>query len=274
MKRNHTGQRCLSAVLAALCLVRAGAAMAEDDLKGVLAKPYVTVNGEALPNAQAELLLREQMARGAADSQELRNGVREALLNQALMVQEARKAGLDKDPLVQAQIALAQKNVLAQVWQQKVLGDAPVEENEIKAEYDRLIARLGDKEYLVRHLLVNEESTAKLLIEKLQAGGKIANLAAEYSRDASTKSKGGLVDWSSLANFPPPFAEAVAKLGKGKFAPQPVRTELGWHVLQLEDARPFKAPTLEAVKPQLAQIVARRTLEVRLKAVKDEAKVQ
>ena len=268
-------QKYLKQTLATIfCLASIGSAMAEDDLKAALAKPYVTVNGQAQPNAQAEILLREQIARGAPDSQELRDGVREALVNQALMEQEARKAGLDKELLVQAQIALAQKNILAQAWQQKVLGETPIKDEELKAEYDRQLARLGDKEYLVRHLLVNDEATAKLLVEKLQAGARMADLAKEYSRDAATQDKGGLTGWTSLANYLPPVAEAVAKLGKGKFAPQPVHSELGWHVMQLEDTRPFKAPTLEALKPQLTQIVARRVLEARLKTLNDGAKVQ
>ena len=186
------------------CSISLNAAAAEDDIKAALAKPYVTVNGQEQPTAQAEILLREQTMRGAPDSQALRDGVREVLVNQTLMEQEARKVGLDKEPLVQAQIA-----------------------------------RVGDKEYLVRHLLVGDEATAKLLIEKLQSGGKIADLAKEYSRDAATQDK-------------------------GKFAPQPVHTELGWHVLQLEDTRPFKAPTLEAINPQLTQLVARRLLQARV----------
>lgn len=254
---DHVKHKTLNQVVAViLCLVVTNALAAEDDVKIQLAKPYVTVNGAVQPNARAEILLREQLGRGVADSKELRDGVREMLINQSLMEQEARKAGLDKDPLVQAQIDLAQQNVLAQTWQQKVLSELTIKDDEIKSEYDKQVARLGDKEYLIRHLLVADESIAKLLIEKLQSGSKMADLAKEYSRDAATKDKGGLTDWTNMANFLPPIAEAVAKLARGKFTLQPVQSNLGWHILQLDDTRPFKAPALDVLKPQLTQIIA------------------
>ena len=245
-----------------------------DDVKNTLTKPYVTVNGVVQTNARAEILLREQLARGVVDSQELRGGVRDTLINMALMEQQAHSAGLDKDILVQAQLELARQNILAQVWQQKVLSEVTFSESELQAEYAIQVARLGDKELLVRHLLVSDETTAKLLLEKLQSGSPLSELAKEYSRDASTQSRGGLTDWTLPVNLLPEVAQAVAKLSKGKFTPQAVHSALGWHILQLEDTRVFKAPSLEELKGQLNQILARRVIDMRLKSVRNIAKVQ
>lgn len=250
------------------------AVAADDDAKSALAKPYVTVNGTIQPTALAEVLLREQIARGVQDSQQLRDGVRDILIKQALMEQEARKAGLDKEVLVQAQIELARQNVLAQAWQQKLLGEHKITDDDLKAEYDRQVARLGDKEYLIRQLLVADESTAKLLIEKIQSGAKMADLAKEYSIDPGTKNNGGLTDWTAQGNLLPPLAEAVKTLSKGKVAAHAVKTDAGWHVLQLEDVRPFKAPSMRELKPQLTMIVARRYLDAQLKALQDKAVVK
>ncbi len=269
MKFNFLNQ----AVAAVCCLTCLCATAADDGVKANLAKPYVTVNGQVQPNVLAELLLREQIARGAPDSKELRSGVRDSLVNLALMEQQARSAGLDKDTVVHAQVELARQNILAQAWQQKVLSETTISDADLQSEYAIQVARLGDKEILIRHLLVNDESTAKLLIEKLQAGSKIAVLAKEYSRDASTQNKGGLADWTLPLNVQPSVAETVLKLGKGKFALQPVHSESGWHVLQLEDTRPFTAPPLTELKPQLSQIIARRVIETRLKALRKDAKV-
>jgi peptidyl-prolyl cis-trans isomerase C len=191
-----------------------------------------------------------------------------------MMAQEARKAALDKEPLVQAQIDLARQAILAQAWQQKVLSEVVVKDDEVKAEYQRQLTRLGAQEYLIRHLLVADESTAKLLIEKLQVGSKMADLTAEYSRDASTQARGGLTDWTPGGNLLPPVLDAVAKLSKGNLAAQAVRSAAGWHVLQLEDKRAFTRPTLEALTPQLTQIVARQALEARVQALKAQTKVQ
>jgi peptidyl-prolyl cis-trans isomerase C len=238
------------------------------------AKPFITVNGEIQSNTRAEVLLREQLGRGVPDSADLRSAVREQLVNQAMMAQEARKSGLDKEPLVQAQIELARQNILSQAWQQKVLGETTVKDEDLQAEYKAQLTRLGTQEYLVRHLLVADETTAKLLIEKLQSGVKMADLAAQYSRDSSTQSRGGLTDWTPVGHLLAPVAQAVTQLDKGKLAAQPVRTDAGWHVLQLDDKREFKAPALEAVKPLLMQIIARRALEARAQVLKAQSKVQ
>jgi len=256
------------------CIDAVSAIAADDETKTALAKPYVTVNGTVQPTAYAEVLLREQIARGVPDSQQLRDSVRDILIKQALMEQEARKAGLDKEVLVQAQIDLSRQNILAQAWQQKVLSEHKISDDDIKAEYEKQVARLGDKEYLIRQLLVADESTAKLLIEKIQSGTKMADLAKEYSIDPGTKSNGGLTDWTAQGNLLPQLAEVVKTLPKGKVAAHAVKTDAGWHIVQLEDVRPFKAPSMQDLKPQLNVIVARRFLDAQVKALQDKANIK
>jgi len=244
------------------------------DASATFSKAYVTVNGQAQSNARAEMLLREQLARGAGDTAELRQGVREALINQALMTQEARKAKLDANPLLQAQMELAQQNVLAQAWQQQVLSEAPVKEEDLKAEYDRQIARMGDKDYFLRHLLVTQEATARLLLEKVQSGAKMADLAKEYSQDAQSRERGGMTDWVNAADLAPALAESVKTASKGQLMNKLIKTDAGWHVLQVEDVRAFKAPAFAETKPQLATIVARLALDARMKLLRQQAKIQ
>lgn len=246
----------------------------QESVQALLSQPAVTVNGEAQPNARAEVLLREQLARGVADSPELRNSVRDTMVNQAIMAQEARKLGLDKNLLVQAQMDLAQQNILALAWQQTVLMETRVSDEAVQAEYNSQVARLGKQEYLVRHVLVADEATARTVLDRMKRGAKMADLAAEFSRDNQTKGRGGLSEWTAVGNFLPPVAEAVAKLTKGKLAPQPVQTAQGWHVIQLEDQRALTPPTLEASKNQIVDRLARQALEAKAVALKAAARVQ
>jgi peptidyl-prolyl cis-trans isomerase C len=249
-------------------------ASAPSDVQAQLAKPFVTINGQAVSNAQAEVLLREQLSRGASDSPELRQAVRQILVNQTLMAQQAKTAGLAANPLVQAQMALAQQNVLAQAWQQQELSALAIKEADLKAEYDSQVARLGDTDYLIRHLLVKEEATAKLLLEKINAGSKVADLARDYSQDAQTRERGGLTDWTNAAALSPTLAAAVKATNKGKVASQPIQTDAGWHVLQVEDSRAAKFASQEEAKPQLAGAIARRLMEDRLKALQSQARIE
>jgi peptidyl-prolyl cis-trans isomerase C len=247
---------------------------AVDDVQAELAKPFVTVNGQAVPNAQAEVLLREQLSRGVPDTPELRQGVRQMLINQTLMAQQAQAAGLTANPLVQAQMALAQQNVLTQAWQQQELNTLTIKDADLKAEYEGQVAKLGDTDYLIRHLLVKEEATAKLLLEKINAGSKVADLTRDYSQDAQTLERGGLTDWTNAAALSPALAAAVKATTKGKVASKPVQTDAGWHVLQVEDSRPAKFATLEEAKPQLTSLLVRRQSDERLKALQAQARIE
>ena len=173
-----------------------------------------------------------------------------------------------------AQTELAQQNILAQAWQQQVLSESPPKEEDLKAEYDRQIARTGDKDYLIRHLLVTQEATAKLLFDKIQAGAKIADLSKEYSQDPQSRERGGLTDWVNAADLSPALADSVKAAGKGKLVTKPIKSDAGWHVLQVEDIRAFKAPSFADTKQQLVGIVSRLALDARLKALRQQAKVQ
>ncbi len=193
------------ALVCAIWLLTLSHSSNAQDASAALKNAYVTVNGQAQSNALAEILLREQLARGANDSAELRKAVREALINQALMAQEA---------------------------------------------------------------------TAKLLLEKIQAGAKIADLSKEYSQDPQSRERGGLTEWVNAADLSPALAESVKAVVKGKLATKPVKSEAGWHVLQVEDVRAFKAPTFADTKQQLVSIVSRMALDARLKTLREQAKIQ
>jgi peptidyl-prolyl cis-trans isomerase C len=142
-----------------------------------LSKPYVTVNGIAQPTAWAELIFRDQRQRGAPASAQLRQSVRDVLITQAVIEEVARKAGIDADPLIQAQMDLARREVLIRAWQHDFVSRFSASDAAIQAEYTRQIERIGDKEYLLRHLLLSDESAAKLLIEKVKAGAKLETLS-------------------------------------------------------------------------------------------------
>lgn len=238
------------------------------------AATLVSVNGEPQSVLLAQALLREQLARGAVNSPELQAGVRDSVVQRAVMVQEALKNGLDRQPGVQAQLALARQNVLIQAWQQQTLQSIQLQEADLKAEYQRQIQLLGPREFRVRHLLVQEEATAKLLLEKVRAGTRIADLAAEYSRDESTRQQGGLTEWTPQGQLLPGISQAVQNLKPGQWAPAPVMTPAGWHVVQLEQSRSYVPPDLEKAKPQLVQALLQQRLKAQIDALLRSAKVE
>jgi peptidyl-prolyl cis-trans isomerase C len=71
-----------------------------------------------------------------------------------------------------------------------------------------------------------------------------------------------------------PFADAVGKLEKGQLTQEPVQSEFGWHVIQLEDVRSPQVPEFEQVKPQVEMLTQRKKLQAYLDELRKTAKIQ
>jgi peptidyl-prolyl cis-trans isomerase C len=234
----------------------------------------VKVNGQTLSAERGELLLREQLARGVPDSSELRNMIRETLINQAVMAQDAQKQALDKLPVVKARLELVEQNTLAQAWQQKAMDDAQITDADIQTEYQAQVKALGTQEFRLRHVLVADEKQAQQVLAKIKGGAKFDQVAQESSRDPGTREKGGLSDWVAEGRLAPAIRQAIDGLKAGQLAAKPVQTPVGWQVLRLEEKRALTPPTLEAVKPQVRQALAQRQAQARLAALRSSAKVE
>ncbi len=243
------------AALLPLALAQAQTPATKAPAKAPAAAPAApaTAGKDLFPQSQFDLLLKERIAQGQQDTPELRGMVREELNTRELLVREARKKGLDKSPEIKTQMDLAGQSVLVRAFVTDWIKANPIPEADLRKEYDAIRTQLGDKEYKVSHILVEKEDEAKDTISELQKGAKFADLAKARSKDPGSKDKGGDLDWNTTGAFVKPFSDAMAKTEKGKFTPQPVQTQFGWHVILIEDVRPAKIPPFEEVKPQLQQ---------------------
>jgi peptidyl-prolyl cis-trans isomerase C len=202
---------------------------------------------------QFDLLLKERLAQGGQDTPELRNAVRDELNTRELLAREARKQGLDKTNDMKTQMDLAAQTVLVRAYVADWIRKNPIPEADMRKEYDQIKGQIGDKEYKVRHILVDKEDEAKEIIGELQKGAKFDDLAKARSKDPGSKDRGGDLDWNAPSSFVKPFGDAMKATPKGKFTAQPVQTQFGWHVILVEDVRDAKVPGFDEVKPQLQQ---------------------
>jgi peptidyl-prolyl cis-trans isomerase C len=232
-----------------------------------------TVNGVAIPKSRVDFLVKMQSGRGVPDSEGLRNEIREQLILLELVTQEAARKGLAKNSEVQAQVDLARQNVLRQAYVADFVRTHPVNDAQLKTEYERLRAARGDKEYKTRHILVEKKEEAEAIIADLKKGKKFEELAKQ-SKDVGSKDRGGDLDWNSPAGYVKPFADAMVKLEKGKYTEQPVQTQFGWHVILVEDVRQTQFPAFDEVKPQLAQRLQEQAFSKSLADLRAKAKVE
>ncbi len=151
---------------------------------------------------------------------------------------------------------------------------SPVSDAEVQARYDQLKKQFGDKEYHARHILVPSEDTAKEIIAKLKGGAKFEDLAKQYSKDPGSAKNGGDLDWSPANAYVPEFADALQKLQKGQYTQAPVKTQFGYHVIELDDVRDAQIPPLSDVKPQLVQQMQEEKLQGFIEGLEKKAKIQ
>jgi peptidyl-prolyl cis-trans isomerase C len=237
------------------------------------AKQVATVNGKPIPQTRLDTIVKAQLAQGQPDTPQLRDAVKERLIRIEVLAQEAEKKGIEKQPDVAAQIAMTRQDVLIGAYIQDFIKNHPVTDDMVKAEYDTLSKTLGGKEYKARHILVETEDEAKAIIAKLKAGGKFEDLAKD-SKDPGSKERGGDLGWSNKASYVKPFSDAMVALEKGQTTEAPVKTDYGWHVIQLEDIRDMKAPTLDEIKPQLTQRLQQQMIEKHIADLRAKAKVK
>ncbi len=235
-------------------------------------KAFATVNGQAISQSVYDAFVSEQKAQGAKESPELKDAVKEELVRRELLAQEAKKKGLDKKADVQGQVELARQAVLIRAYLSDYVRANPISEAQLKAEYELIKNSLGSNEYKSRHILVEKEDDAKAIIAKLEKGEKFAELAKQ-SKDPGSKDKGGELDWSSPSSYVKPFGEALVKLKKGEYTKTPIKTDFGFHVIQLDDSRPLTPPSFDQVKPQLQQRASQMQIENLIKDLRMKAKV-
>lgn len=233
-----------------------------------------TVNGKPISSETVEMMVKERTAQGQPDTPELRQAIIDNLAMQMLVAEEAVKKGLDKSAETARQLEMLRSSLLANAYVQDWIKTNPVTDEMVKAEYDKMNSTMGGNEYKARHILVKTEEEAKAIIAKIKADLKqFGALAKAQSMDTGSKVNGGDLGWFNASSMVPEFGGAVAKLEKGKFTEEPVKSQFGYHVIVLDDTRPITPPPLEQVKEQLKQQVQRANLKKFFDDMKAKAKI-
>lgn len=243
---------------------------------GVLAQPNSaaqTVNGQAISQTRLEAIHGLRVAAGQKDDETNRQQAREELIRLEVLIQAARKAGAET-PLVRAQAQNAADNVLVRAYLQQWLRQNPVSKEAVAREYETIKARSGTQEVQLRQILLASEDDAKKVLSQLSAGTKFEDLAQLASRDGNSRTQGGLLPWLPVGALNPVIAQEAIKLAKGQMSKQPVQSPAGFHVLRLEDSRPFNLPPLEQLQAQIVRNLETQAVEMHAKQLRDQAQIK
>lgn len=220
-------------------------------------------------DAFSELVLPPQQRLQLAMVPEARERFFRQFIDFQVMEAKACKDGLDKKEEVQKKCKIMKGQVL---MQELIKRDGPelqkkvvVNDPDVKAYYEKHIDDFKTKAtFNARHILVSvkegdkektdEAAKAKIakIQEELKAGKKLQDLAKEYSDDPGSKDKGGLYENITYGTFVPSFDEAVKKQEIGKPG-EPVKSNFGYHIIQVEKRTESETKPFDSVKDQCKQ---------------------
>src|SRR5690606_3607966 len=157
------------------------------------AQNVATVNGKAISQQSLDQFVKLLVSQGATDSPQLREQVKQEMINRQIFVQAAEKDGVAKQADVQTEISLAREGILVRALMADYLKKHPVTDKQIQDEYNKAKAQQADQqEYKVRHILVEDEKTANDLLAQIKRDKtKFADLAKKNSKDPGSGANGG-----------------------------------------------------------------------------------
>lgn len=115
--------------------------------------------------------------------------------------------------------------------QKAAVKDIEVTDEEVKEYYDNY-----KPEIKARHILVEDEKTAKEIKTKLDNGEKFEDLAKENSIDTGSAANGGDLGWFGEGKMVAEFEDAAYALDVDEIS-DPVETTNGFHIIQVTDKK-------------------------------------
>ncbi len=240
---------CTAAVVG-LGLVFSGCPSAQDD------PVVVIVNGKPITLNEFNFLWSElpEHTRARYEDEGGKRKFLDDLIARKLLLQEARKRGLDRSPTILYSAQQFKDNLLlAEVMRQAVKADVQVSDEELEAYYASHGAVLPAPDRIeVSQLISNNLYAARDIKRMLGEGIAFTTLAKRYSTDEFTRSKGGKLGLYQKGTAPPEVEEAIYKLTPGRIA-GPIKTESGFYIVNVTSRKPGNTREILAARERLKQ---------------------
>jgi parvulin-like peptidyl-prolyl isomerase len=169
---------------------------------------------------------------GADDNGQARRSILKNIINEELLINEARKKEYDKDLEGQHEWERIRIQQLLNAYHKRMISDKVKVEDE---ELQQLFIRLNTK-IKARHLYAPTYEKAVSLYQSLRQGRSFFELAQDVFKDPVLRNSGGELGYFSVDEMDPALEEAAYDLEVGEIS-KPIHTNDGYSIIKVEDRK-------------------------------------
>lgn len=186
----------------------------------------------------------------------------ESLLVNKTLAEQARKAGIDSEPLIKKRLELAADKILSQEQADRSVEALKLPSFEARA---RELYKINAEQYTLpekvhaSHILVDSKGRAdeealkraQEIRAKALEGKPFEVLAQEYSDDPSAKENKGDLGFFEAGNMVKPFSDAAFAMSMPGEISEPVKTNFGYHIIRFHEKQARKLRPFDEVKTEI-----------------------
>jgi parvulin-like peptidyl-prolyl isomerase len=262
--------------------IRFGALALMAGVTVLTAQTLGTVNGKAITTEDARIYVAQTQPGADYDSlpEDQKKLITDRLVERLLFIEQAKKDGMEKDPEYLRLLERDKDELLVRTWITKQFENTVVSDSEAKAYYDKHPDEFKiPAQVHARHILVKTEEEAKALIDQLKdlKGDALKEKFIELAKAKSTGPtgpKGGDLGFFGPGQMVKPFNDAVFAMKAGEVSAAPVKTQFGYHVIYLEEAKPAATIPYEEAKDRIMAVLKQKTFSAKMAKLAEALKAK
>jgi peptidyl-prolyl cis-trans isomerase C len=217
--------------------------------------------------------LPPQLVKGV-DPDRLFSMVRDQRMSTYLMIEQAKKAGMDKTKEFLERLDQMKEDLMARIFLMKEILPKAENESALKARYAQYVMEFKKtKEHHLYHIMVASENEAKAVLAELAEGKDFSDVAKKKSI-APSKEKGGDEGFIPLHILPSPMKDTLLALKEGEYTKEAVKTDAGLHIFRVTENRDSVAQKYEDCKDALKQMIVQEEVMKLIERLEKQYKVE
>jgi peptidyl-prolyl cis-trans isomerase C len=227
-----------------------------------------TVNGVVISQALLDAYGRGHRVNLAEP--EAREKALKDLADYVLLSEEAKRAQYDTGAQFQADVEVTRLQAVATATAAQIQKATPLSDEILKAEYNQQVARAGKNTYGFTQMLFGDEADALGASGDIVSGKPFAEVFENWKKKAKQAKAYAQV---RLSQLPPAVGEAIKDLKPGESTKVPIKSEFGWHLINLTTITPFLPTSFDTVKEAVRHTILEQALAQRVTTLREQAQI-